>query len=61
MSSLSRQVNMSGALATVPLHTTQVHQMEPSDSAVCCPAVLVTFAAGIAFGYALGGGLTEEQ
>ncbi|MEV8392004.1 MULTISPECIES: hypothetical protein [unclassified Streptomyces] len=60
MSVLSRQVNTSGALATVPLHTTQVHQMEPSDSVICCPAVLVTFAAGIAFGYALGGGLTEE-
>ncbi|MFC9650659.1 MULTISPECIES: hypothetical protein [unclassified Streptomyces] len=48
MSLLASHVNESSALATVPLHTTEVQRVDVPDSVICCPAAVQVGAALVA-------------
>ncbi|MER8067608.1 hypothetical protein ABTZ59_04765 [Streptomyces sp. NPDC094034] len=54
MSLLAHQVNESSALATVPLHTTEVQRVDVPDSVICCPAVGVQVGAALVAAFVAG-------
>ncbi|MEV8392005.1 MULTISPECIES: hypothetical protein [unclassified Streptomyces] len=54
MSLLASHVNESSALATVPLHTTEVQRVDVPDSVICCPAVGVQVGAALVAAFVAG-------